>query len=145
MSPQYILSECFKAKSVKTLIGASEMKTETQLAKDSYYQQFQAAYATKFTIPEYLPDFHKLIIYKRLVWSSSLFLHHWEKNIGTYAAGTLHKYNEIFHCNFINSCCIGKIKTALLAGENPELTISFRKHPRFPAIAVIDFNRSSQS
>lgn len=115
------------------------MKTTTQLSKDPYFLQFKEAYNSQFEIPPFLIPSNKLSIYKRFVWSASFFLSQWEKNAGTYAAGTIHRYNHIFHCNFVTGCSIGKIKSALTKGENPQITISFRKSPNLPAVCIVDF------
>lgn len=104
-----------------------------------YREQFNAAYNTQFNIPEYLQA--DLDIYKRLNWQASYFLAQWESNIDTYAAGTIRKYNHIFHVNFCSGCSLGKIKNLIANGHNPQLILSFRKYGKYPAIVLVDFLR----
>lgn len=104
-----------------------------------YSLQFREAYHTSFAMPEYLID--NLEIYKRLNWSAAYFLNQWESNIGTYAAGTIRRYNHIFHVNFCTGCSIGKIKEKLATNPNLQLDLSFRKSAGIPAIVIVDFRK----
>ena len=104
-----------------------------------YHNQLMAAYHTQFSIPDYLTE--GLEIYKRLNWSASYFIAQWESSRGTYAAGTIRRYNHIFHVNFSQECNIGKIKSQLEADPNTQLILSFRKLPKQPAYVIVDFLR----
>lgn len=105
-----------------------------------YPEQFRAAYYTQFAIPEYL--LAVLTNYKRLNWSANYFLAQWNSNVNTYAAGTLRKYNDMYHVNFCKGCSLGKIKSLLDAGHKFQLTLSFRKANKMPAIVMVDFLRA---
>ena len=106
----------------------------------AYYNQLKAAYHTQFSIPAYLTE--NLEIYKRLNWSAEYFLSQWESNVGTYAAGTIRRYNHIFHVNFCSECNIGRIKSATQNDPGVQLILSFRKMDKNPAIVLVDFLRS---
>ena len=103
----------------------------------SYQNQFREAYITRFAIPEYLLG--NLTYYKRLNWSAAYFLAQWEKNVGTYAAGTIHRFNEINHVQFCPSCNIGRIKQLVEIHPDMQLTLSFRKAKGLPAYVIVDF------
>jgi len=102
-----------------------------------YQEQLKAAYHTQFSIPEYLQS--SLSLYKRLNWSASYFLHLFYDNAGTYAAGTIRKYNNIHHITFCTGCSIGQIRTRLVANPDLQLVLSFRKHNKMPAVVLVDF------
>lgn len=107
------------------------------MTSPNYPLQFREAYHTSFAIP---PAFHSyLTYYKRSNWSAAYFLSQWEKNIGTYAAGTIHKYNEINHVQFCSSCSLGKIKSLIEKYPNLQISLSFRKAPNMPAYVLVDF------
>lgn len=104
-----------------------------------YSLQFREAYHTQFSIPAYLQN--KLSIYKRLNWSAAYFMQQWESNIGTYAAGTIRRYNHIFHVSFCSECNIGRIKQKLSENPNLQLALSFRKSHNMPAYVIVDFQK----
>lgn len=108
----------------------------------SYPLNFREAYINNFTIPACYS--HNLTYYKMSKWSAAYFLSQWEKNIGTYAAGTIHKYNEINHVQFCKSCSIGKIKSLLSQHPNLQVLLSFRKAPGMPAYVIVDFISSDK-
>ena len=112
----------------------------SQAKSHIYKNQFNAAYFTQFNIPDYLIS--DLDIYKRLNWESKHFLAQWESNIGTYAAGTIRKYNHIFHVTFCSNCSLGRIKDLIAKGHNPQLVLSFRKYHKHAAIVMVDFLRT---
>lgn len=99
--------------------------------------QFREAYIHNFTIPEHLQQ--GLEIYKRLNWSAQYFLDQWQSNIGTYAAGTIRRYNHIFHVQFCSGCSLGQIISKLESNPNLQLALSFRKSATLPAYVIIDF------
>lgn len=107
----------------------------------AYSLQFRDAYHTQFTIPAYLLEKFELDVYKRLDWSAAYFLKQWESNIGTYAAGTIRRYNHIFHVSFCTDCNIGRIKQKLQDNPNLQLILSFRKSPKMPAYVIVDFKK----
>lgn len=104
-----------------------------------YRNQFVAAYYTQFAIPEYCSQ--TLTIYKRLVWSAQYFLSSWNLSVGTISAGTIVRYGKLFHIEFIKGCSLSKIKAAIAAGENPQITLSFRatKSYNLPNLVLVDF------
>jgi len=103
----------------------------------AYSLQFREAYYTQFSIPAYLQS--HLSSYKYLKWSAAYFLNQWNRNIDTYAAGTIRRYNEIFHVQFSANCSLGRIKQMLAEGKSFQLALSFRKSPSLPAYVIIDF------
>lgn len=107
----------------------------------SYNLQFREAYTHRFAIPDYLTP--NLSYYKRLNWSAAYFLAQWERNIGTYAAGTIHRFNEINHVQFCSACSIGKIKALLASNPELQLDLSFRKAAGLPAYVLVDFLKNN--
>lgn len=101
--------------------------------------QFRESYFSHLQIPQHLLLTEKPEIYKCLHWQCSHFVKEWESNIGTYAAGTIRRYNHIFHVQFAKRCSLGKIKSLLSTGDNPQLILSFRKSPGLPAVVIVDF------
>lgn len=99
--------------------------------------QFREAYMHQFAMPEYLTT--DLSIYKRLNWSAQYFLDQWQSNIGTYAAGTIRRYNHIFHVQFCKGCSLGQIISKLESNPNLQLALSFRKTANLPAYVIVDF------
>lgn len=99
--------------------------------------QFREAYMTRFSMPEYLTT--DLQIYKRLNWSAKYFMDQWSSNIGTYAAGTIRRYNHIFHVQFCSGCSIGQILDKLESNPNLQLALSFRKADNLSAFVIVDF------
>lgn len=94
---------------------------------------------TPYFIHEYFANFNissqnmdKITHYKLLKWDASFFLQQWNKNIGTYAAGTIRRYNEMFHVQFCN-CSISKLR----ANPNAKLMLSFRKAEGMPAFVMV--------
>lgn len=105
----------------------------------SYPLSFREAYINNFTIPAQYADF--LNYYKLSKWSAAYFISQWERNIGTYAAGTIHKYNEINHVQFCPGCSIGQIKESIVKNPNRQIVLSFRKAPGLPAYVIVDFTK----
>ena len=103
----------------------------------AYSLQFREAYITQFSIPEYLQC--HLTLYKYLKWDAAYFLNQWNRNIDTYAAGTIRRYNELFHVQFAANCSLGKIKLHLAEGKQMQLALSFRKSHKMPAYVIVDF------
>lgn len=99
--------------------------------------QFRESYTHSFAIPDYLTT--DLSIYKRLNWSAAYFMDQWSSNIGTYAAGTIRRYNHIFHVQFCSGCSIGAIIQKLESNPNLQLALSFRKADNLPAYVIVDF------
>ena len=80
---------------------------------------FNTEYTSSFTIS---PENQKqLTHYKYLKWNSDFFLGMWEANVGTYAAGTIHRYNQIFHVQFCHSLSIGALKQLRSEQRQPPL------------------------
>lgn len=105
-----------------------------------YSLHFRTNYYHNFAVSEeFLKD---LEIYKRLNWSAQYFLDQWNSNIGTYAAGTIRRYNHIFHVQFASGCSLGQIKE-LLISDDFQLDLSFRKSANLPAIVIIDFKKGN--
>lgn len=113
-----------------------------QKSVNPYANQFREAYYTQFTIPEYLTS--ELTLYKYLKWDAAFFLAQWDRNIDTYAAGTIRRYNEIFHVQFAANISLGKIKDLLSKGNSFQLALSFRKTHKLPAMVIVDFVASSR-
>jgi hypothetical protein len=109
---------------------------------NAYGLQFREAYHTQFTIPDYLTE--SLTIYKYLKWDAAFFLAQWESNIGTYAAGTIRRYNQIFHVQFAKDISLGKIKSLLDNGNSFQVALSFRKTNKLPAMVIVDFVASAR-
>lgn len=112
------------------------------MSKNINKSNFLAAYHTQFNIPEYLQS--ELTLYKRLNWSAEFFLNQWKSNIGTYAAGTIRRYNHIYHVNFCSGCSLGRIKSLLASQGDFQLILSFRKTDGFAGIVLVDFLRASE-
>lgn len=112
------------------------------MANNINKSQFLAAYYTQFNIPEYLQS--ELSLYKRLNWSAEFFLNQWKSNIGTYAAGTIRRYNHIYHVNFCAGCSLGRIKSLLASQGDFQLILSFRKTDGFAGIVLVDFLWASE-
>lgn len=102
-----------------------------------YPLQFRESYFTSFSIPSQFID--SLTYYKRLNWSASYFIAQWESNIGTYAAGTIRRYNQINHVQFCKGCSLGLIKHYLEINPHLQLDLSFRKAEGLPAFVLVDF------
>ena len=116
-------------------------KTISQLARDPYFIQFRESYYTQFSVPSYLQS--RLTLYKRSVWSASYFLKCWEANIGKITAGTLPKYNGLFHIQFCSGCSISAIKTLLALEPTLQITLSFRQADNMPDLVLVDFQRAT--
>lgn len=96
---------------------------------------FNEAYTSRFALsPEHAAQ---CTHYKYLKWDSDFFLAMWEANVGTYAAGTIHRYNNIFHVQFCHSLSIGALKQLRAAGEGIKLSLSFRKAAGKPAYVLV--------
>lgn len=96
---------------------------------------FFEAYTSRFALPEEMQK--QLTHYKYLKWDSDFFLGNWECNIDTYAAGCIHRYNQLFHVQFTNGVTIGKLKQLREAGTSVQLALSFRKAAFAPAYVVV--------
>lgn len=110
----------------------------------TYPLQFRESYYTGFTIPSQFAEM--LAYYKRVNWSAAYFLNQWESNIGTYAAGTIRRYNQINHVQFCAGCSIGQIKFLLETYPelNLQLDLSFRKANGMPAFVLVDFKQADK-
>ena len=108
-----------------------------------YPLQFSESYFTSFSIPEQF--LRNLSYYKRLHWSASYFLQQWESNVGTYAAGTIRRFNHINHVQFCSECSIGRIKELLEINPALQLDLSFRKSDGLPAFVLVDFCMADKS
>jgi hypothetical protein len=108
-----------------------------------YAMQFRDAYHTQFSIPEYLQS--SLSLYKRLNWSAQYFLNQWYGNAGTYAAGTIRRYNHIYHVQFCTGCSIGQIREKLESNPELQLALSFRTAPGMPSYVIVDFQKHSRT
>lgn len=104
----------------------------------AYSLQFRDAYHTQFSIPEYLQQY--LTSYKMLKWDAAYFLNQWNRNIDTYAAGTIRRYNELYHVQFCTGCSLGRIKQMLAEGQSFQLALSFRKSAKLPAYVLVSFS-----
>ena len=105
----------------------------------AYSLQFRDAYHTQFSIPAYLITNSNLVIYKYLKWDAAYFLNQWNRNIDTYAAGTIRRYNELFHVQFCSGISLGRIKDMLDNGQSFQLALSFRKSDKLSAYVLVDF------
>ena len=119
------------------------MASKKESKMTSYPLSFRESYTHNFTIPSQFKSL--LTYYKMSKWSASYFISQWEKNIGTYAAGTIHKYNEINHVQFCYSCSLGKIKSMLSSNPDLQLVLSFRKAQGLPAYVLVDFIQADKS
>ncbi len=102
-----------------------------------YSLQFREAYITQLSIPTYLQS--NLTLYKYLQWDAAYFLNQWNRNIDTYAAGTIRRYNDMYHVQFASGISLGKIKQLLADGNEFQLALSFRKTDKMPAYVIVDF------
>lgn len=96
---------------------------------------FHTEYTSSFTISK--ENQQLLTHYKYLKWESDFFLAMWESNIGTYAAGTISRYNNIFHVSFTNGVTIGKLKQLRSNNCTVQLALSFRKAAGLPAYVIV--------
>jgi hypothetical protein len=108
-----------------------------------YSIQFREAYHTQFSIPTYLQS--SLTLYKYLKWDAAYFLNQWNRNIDTYAAGTIRRYNDMYHVQFASGISLGKIKQLLAEGKEFQLALSFRKTKSMPAYVIVDFTGSDST
>lgn len=113
------------------------------MTNNTYQIQFSEAYHTRFAIPEYLTS--RLSLYKISKWSASYFISQWESNIDTYAAGTIRKYNLMFHVNFCSSCSLDAIRRKLKDNPNLQIALSFRKADKLSAYVLVDFIRENRN
>ena len=96
---------------------------------------FITEYTSKFSISAAAQQ--QCTHYKYLKWNSNYFLQQWEANAGTYAAGTVHRYNQIFHVVFTNGVTIGKLKEMHSNNGSAQLALSFRKAEGMPAYVIV--------
>lgn len=101
-----------------------------------YSLQFRESYYSQFSIPEHLTA--ELKVYKYLQMPVRKFLDHWYENAGTYAAGTLRRYNHIHHVQFCKGVSIGRLKVMLAKNPEMQLRLSFRKAVGMPAFVLVD-------
>lgn len=107
----------------------------SQLNTTNHKSEFHNAYTSQFALPAEMQQ--QLTHYKYLKWDSDFFLGNWESNAGTYAAGTIHRYNQLFHVQFCHSLSIGALKQLRDAGESIQLALSFRKAAGMPAYVLV--------
>lgn len=115
------------------------MKTQSQESRNAYFLQFREAYYTQFSIPEYLQA--RLTLYKRSVWSAEFFLACWDSSADAITAGTVAKYNSLFHIEFCSGCSLQKIRELNSQSANLQLALSFRTAKNFPSYVLVDFQR----
>jgi hypothetical protein len=127
---------------LEAILNQSNSESNEVIQMTHYSLQFREAYHTQFSIPTYLQS--SLTLYKYLKWDAAYFLNQWNRNIDTYAAGTIRRYNELFHVQFSSGISLGKIKQMLEEGNSFQLALSFRKCKQMPAYVIVDFVASAR-
>ena len=100
---------------------------------------FNDAYFSHFALSQ--QSAASCTLYKLLKWKVSYFLSQWDANVGTVKAGTILRYNNLYHVQFCSDVSLTRLRS--LAAENPDaqLLLSFRKSGNMPALVLVQISR----